>query len=229
MKVRSESPNAWSLVLAAGLVACGAGSSLDDYSEGVPEVVPVPIRIGDGGIKDAGARDSGADSGRTDGGRADGGTQGGGQQGGQQGGGQQGGGGAAIGESCENADECLAGGECLTTVDLVIFQLNFPGGYCTKRPCSSDNDCPSGSGCQTTTMSCIQICTRNSECRSNEGYQCAAPPIGGGTAGGDVKYCLPNSVATIGGLAGGAGGTTGGFLAGLGGLLGGLGGAGGTR
>ena len=240
MKVRKETPNAWSLVLAAGLVACGAGSALDDYSDGVPDIVPQPILEED----DAGSKDGGAsDGGSKDGGSGDGGSGDGGQQGGQQGGAQ--GGGAEIGEACMVPGDCMAGGTCLTTVDILsLIQLEFTGGYCSKMGCTSDAQCPEGSGCQTLTSTCLQKCTRANECRTAEGYECVAPPaIPGGTGGGTAqqRYCLPEGAADLGGIGGllggnlagllggqGGAGGTGGFLAGLGGLLGGLGGAGGN-
>jgi hypothetical protein len=242
MKVRKETPNAWSLVLAAGLVACGAGSALDDYSDGVPDIVPQPIVDGDddGGSKDGGAGDGGS----KDGGSGDGGSADGGQQGGQQGG-AEGGGGAEIGDPCMGNGDCMSGGTCLTNVSILnLVELEFTGGYCSKMGCTSDAQCPEGSGCQTLTSTCLQKCARANECRTSEGYECAAPPaIPGGTGGGTTqqRYCLPEGAADIGGIGGllggnlagllggqGGAGGTGGFLAGLGGLLGGLGGAGGN-
>lgn len=226
MKLRQESSSqGWSILLVAGLVACGAGSSLDEYEEGVPDVVPSPIKVSDddagddkkdggGGSKnDAGARDGGTDAGRND--------AGGGTTGGTQGGTQ--GGGAAIGSACTKTEECVAGGNCLTNVNLQIVQLDFPKGYCSKMGCSTDNDCPSGSGCLAITQTCLKTCTNASQCRTADGYSCSAPPLGGlgGAGGGNVQYCLPT------GLIGGGGGTTGSTpLGGLGGLLGGLGGTG---
>jgi hypothetical protein len=222
-RAEPRASSAWSFVLVAGLVACGAGSSLDEYAEGVPDVVPSPIKVSDddagddeddaGTQNDGGSRnDGGARDGGTDAGRNDGGGQQGGQEGGQ--------GGAAIGSACTKTEECTAGGNCLTNVNLQIVQLDFPKGYCSKMGCMSDGDCPSGSGCLGLTSTCLKTCTNNTQCRSADGYQCSAPPLGGLQGGGNAQYCLPT------GLIGG-GGTMGSTpLGGLGGLLGGLGGTG---
>lgn len=229
MKLRQESsPNAWSFLVVAGLVACGAGSSLDEYADGVPDVVPSPIKVsGDAGDDDDDddKKDGGSDAGRTDAGTSrDGGSDAGRTDagGGQQGGGQQGG--ADIGSACTKTEECTAGGNCLTNVNLQIVQLDFPKGYCSKMGCMTDNDCPSGSGCLAITQTCLKTCTSANQCRTADGYQCSAPPLGGlGGAGGgsSTQYCLPT------GLIGGGGGTMGTTpLGGLGGLLGGLGGTG---
>jgi hypothetical protein len=144
-----------------------------------------------------------------------------------------------VGGTCTTADDCKdEGSTCLTMFSLVVINVTFPGGYCSKTMCQNDTQCPSGSGCETTTQTCLDKCTRSSECRAAQGYSCAASPLGGSTA----TYCLPSDIANLiggggaaagtlaglGGLLGGAGGT-GGVLAGLGGLLGGGGAAGGTR
>lgn len=222
MKSRQESHHVWSLVLAAGMVACGAGSSLDEYADGVPEIVPSPIESSADASgeeeeeRDAGdagrGRDAGSDAGRDAGVRRDSGS--GGQAGGT----------AAIGSSCTDASECSGDpAQCLTSIASIF---TFPKGYCAQMGCQSNDQCPSGSGCLASFQTCLKTCTRNNECRTADGYQCAAPPLGGlgGTGGGSARYCLPAEVASIGGLFGGTGGT--GTLGGLGGLLGGLGGTG---
>jgi hypothetical protein len=134
------------------------------------------------------------------------------------------------------ADCVDQGSSCLTMISLAGFlTVSFPEGYCTKMMCQNDTQCPSGAGCETTTSTCLQKCTRNNECRTAQGYSCATSPLGG-----TANYCLPPDITNLiggggqtagnlGGLFGGAGGTQGGFLAGLGGLLGGgAAGAGGT-
>jgi hypothetical protein len=198
------------VVLATCAWACGGGSSLDEYEEGVPGVVPSPVSSSkDGGTgRDGGAgnRDGGA-------GNRDGGASGGGQ--------------GAVGAACNrNADCADDGASCATTVSLLgLLNYELEGGYCTVTGCTADTQCPQGAGCFTLTGNCLKKCTNNNQCRAMDDYQCA-------NLDGSQNLCVPAQaamdIASIGGLAGGllggtgGGGTTGGFLGGL------LGGAGGT-
>jgi hypothetical protein len=190
------------VVLATCAWACGGGSSLDEYEEGVPGVVPSPVSSS----RDGGAgRDSGA-------GNRDGGAAGGGQ--------------GAVGAACDrNADCADDGASCATMVSLFgVLNYDLEGGYCTVTGCMDDTQCPQGAGCFTQTRNCLKKCTNNNQCRPMDDYQCAS-------LNGSQNLCVPAQAvmdaASIGGLLGGTGGAggtggTGGFIGGL------LGGAGGT-
>jgi hypothetical protein len=213
------------VVLATCGWACGGGSSLDEYEEGVPGVVPSPVSR----PADAGAgRDGGA-------GNRDGGA------GNRDGGGSAGGAGqGAVGAACDNKADCAGNGaSCATTVSLFgLLNYDLEGGYCTVTGCMDDTQCPQGAGCFTLTGNCLKKCTNNNQCRPMDDYQCA-------NLDGTQNLCVPAQaamdIASIGGLAGGLLGGTGGaggtgFFGGLlgggggttGGFIGGLFGGGGT-
>lgn len=198
------------VVLATCAWACGGGSSLDEYEEGVPGVVPSPVSSS----KDAG-------SGRDGGANRDGGA------GNRDGGGSAGGGQGAVGAACDNRADCAGdGASCATTVSLFgILSYELEGGYCTVTGCMDDTQCPDGAGCFTLTGNCLKKCTNNNQCRTMDDYQCA-------NLDGTQNLCVPEQaamdIASLGGLAGGVLGGTGG-AGGTGGFIGGLlGGAGGT-
>jgi hypothetical protein len=216
------------VLLATCAWACGGGSALDEYEDGVPGVVPSPVSSS----RDAGTgRDSG--TGNRD---AGGGAQGGGAQGGgAQGGGAQGGG---VGSACTSDRNCTDDeASCETNVNFFgLLGYELKGGYCTTSGCQSDAQCPAGSGCFVLTGNCLKKCSANSQCRVADGYQCA-------NLDGSQNLCVPGQAAmdigSLGGLLGGIGGIGGtgggtggsGFLGGLlgdlGGLFGGTGGGGG--
>jgi hypothetical protein len=141
-------------LLALCTAACGGRSSLDDYADGIPDIVPSPIvDVGDAAVRDAAADE---DAGGRDAGRDAGPTQLEGN----------------VGEACEDDRDCSGELGCAEEIDLFLFTTELPGGYCSGA-CQSDDDCPRGSGCDFVLGACLQECTRNTQCRANEGYTCA--------------------------------------------------------
>lgn len=171
------------LLAALGLGACGGRSSLDDFAAGAPGIFTDPGSGAPGTPSDGGAT-PGADAGS--GLPADAGPVTGTQ---------------AIGDSCAMDSDCEGEATCVTSVSVMGFEIPFPGGYCQIRECQADDDCPEGSGCIMAmgTNACLATCDMTSDCREDEGYQCAA-------LGGAIDYCLPGFGAGGGGAPGGPGG-----------------------
>lgn len=185
-----------SLLASACLVACGGRSELDDYADGVPAIVPQSNAGGGNntGDGDRGDGDGDGDSGDGDTGDGDGMAPTG----------------AEIGEACEMPSDCMGGANafCVKELSVEIFggfsiPITFPGGACTVRNCTSDKDCPTGSGCLMgfSEPACTRLCTDNTQCRADEGYTCATiqgssdtrkfcqPPIDfGGFGGGNLPF-----------------------------------------
>ena len=89
--------------------------------------------------------------------------------------------GAVVGGSCVISSECADESVCRTGED-------FPGGYCANA-CDVPEDCPSGSVCADVLGGiCLVSCAGESECRTEDGYVCAAR-AGIGVVG-DVMVCL---------------------------------------
>lgn len=88
------------------------------------------------------------------------------------------------------------GASCVTTVDCGTYSRDacnsevgddYPGGYCVMEPCDDVNVCSPGATCVAMpyeTPACMQACTDDSECRTDEGYVCqlfpTTPPDGFG-------------------------------------------------
>lgn len=197
MRLSSVSVLALTLAVsgAALAAACGGGSSLDDYEDGVPSVVPAPIKAIDDGDGDddetgTGKADAGTGTG-TGTGKADAGTS-------------TGTGKATIGDGCKKDNDCSnTGGTCTNSVSVGVT-ITFPNGYCTQR-CSSTSPCPTGSSCVMFVNTCLRTCTADTECRVSDGYKCMAPL-------GTQKYCMPANTPTA--PTGGTGGLIGGLFGG---------------
>lgn len=180
------------------LTGCGGRSSLDAYEDGIPSVVPLTGSGRGPGVVDGGTT---ADAGDGDG-DSDGGGDGDGDGDAT---------GGAIGEACHPQNAPCAGeqSQCLEQLSLGGFiTVPFEGGYCTQPGCSSNADCPEGSGCfrGVGTPACLQRCTDDSQCRTDEDYGCDSIPfVGDGTT-----YCLPpfdfGGFPGLGGLGGLGGG-----------------------
>lgn len=167
------------------LLACGGRSELDDYSDGVPSIVPMSNAVGDGDTGNNG-----------DGDRGDG-DQGDGDQGdGDQGDGDATSTGADVGEACGKSSDCMGGSNanCITSlqIDLGFIQLpiTFPGGSCTITGCKTDADCPKGAGCLMgfAAPACTKLCNDATECRADEGYTCNSLMFGSSDT---RKFCQP--------------------------------------
>ena len=131
------------------VAACGARSALDDYADGVPDIIPSPIvQASDGGSDGAS--------------------------------------GPAIGDPCEDDDDCAKGATCIDEVNLG-FKASLPGGYCTQS-CSKDGDCPDGAGCEQLLDTCLKSCTKTSQCREDEGYECNPSVVDE-----SESYCTPSN------------------------------------
>jgi hypothetical protein len=178
------------LALAA---ACGGRSELDDYSDGIPSVVPLTDQEG---------QRPGADGGQN-GGDGDAAVPGSQQDSGQA---AQDSGSlapkAAVGEACSQAQDCAGdNASCLTKVN-VITPVTYPNGYCTVG-CQSNDDCPDGTACFMggPQPGCLVTCSQSSDCRADEGYTCGKPPLSGSTD--PNNYCLPPfSLGGFGGFGG---------------------------
>lgn len=181
--MRSLSVQLLALSTALGVCACGGGSELDEYQDGVPSIIPAPIRSSD---------EIAGDDGNDDDAKPDAGSK-------PDGGGTGGNSTRKVGDSCTKNSECPGSEpQCATKVSLG-FTLTFPGGYCTQL--CSNSMCPEGSKCLSfaSYSSCLVPCTSNDECRTAEGYTCMAPLFGS-------KYCLPPTGGLgTGGLLGGGG------------------------
>lgn len=176
--------SAWLVVscIVGSLTACGGRSSLDEYEDGIPSVVPL-TGSGRGSEPDA---STGTDAGGD--GDDDGGTPGDGD-----GDGERPGGGGRIGDACHPTNAPCAGeqSQCLERLSLGGFiTIPFEGGYCTQPGCSRNADCPEGSGCfrGIGSPACVKLCEDNSDCRTDDGYTCSAIPVIGSA---NTTYCLP--------------------------------------
>lgn len=90
--------------------------------------------------------------------------------------------GVIVGGSCLVSGECNVDSRCLTGA-------RFPNGYCAKS-CDGPDDCPDGSACVDAPdfgAMCLLTCTAASDCRSDDGYECAELPAHG--AGGTSMVC----------------------------------------
>jgi hypothetical protein len=88
-------------------------------------------------------------------------------------------GGGQPGEPCRWTEDCAGGqfGQCA----LSDFWV---GGYCVQD-CAA-RACPVGSGCYNTDF-CLRTCTSASDCRVDDGYDCATIEAPAGTF---TDYCL---------------------------------------
>jgi hypothetical protein len=124
---------------------------------------------------------------------------------------------ASVGEACDAKRGCEEEDGCKQSTAIGVVPVTFPGGYCTAA-CTTNDDCPDGTGCVTSAGQCMDLCAGAVECRTAEGYTCQNLPL----QSTGPKYCLP--AIDVGGLGGsGTGGLLGGLFgdAGLGGLFGG--------
>ena len=191
------STTALTLLLATGLAACGAGSSLDDYQDGVPDVVPSPIKsTGDGGVGASCTSGSNCEGDGTECLSS-----------------------LSLGvtinlpagyctQSCQRSAQCPTGSACLT------------GGVNTcLKTCTASSECRESDG-----YACATI--RDGVSPSAAQKYCLPGNIGGGQAGGGgttggvLGGLLGGAGGTTGGFIGGGG--TGGFLAGTTGGTGGF-------
>lgn len=215
-------PNALTLLLASGLAACGAGSSLDEYEDGVPSVVPSPVRASDidGGADDEGTIGASCTSNKQ--------CEGDGTE-------------CLTGvpiltfnltfpkgyctQGCQNGAQCPAGSGCYMTAQSCL------------KTCTNSTECrvADGYSCAAPPLAGTgspKFCLPSDVAGLIGGL--GGLLAGGSTAGGSTSGggTTGGFLAGLGGLLGGGGtggstsggGTTGGFLAGLGGLLGGGGG-----
>jgi hypothetical protein len=94
-----------------------------------------------------------------------------------------------VGSACTSDDQCgcvpSGEGQCLTELAGLVV---FPGGYCSAA-CTSHEDCGDRSKClevTTGTRYCFKRCTLSTECRMEDGYQCAI------LVDVDLNVCLPS-------------------------------------
>jgi len=70
---------------------------------------------------------------------------------------------SGVGDACATTDECVHDDqECLT---------EFKGGYCGRRDCVDDADCPQGSACvmQGASSYCFLVCLDKADCNVRRG------------------------------------------------------------
>jgi hypothetical protein len=170
------------LVALLGIVlfgGCGGRSDLDTYSEGVPPEVPEPPGSSSTGLPGDGDGDGGSHGDGDGDGDGDAGSHGDGDAGTS---GDTGGGKAKVGSACKKDTDCEGkGASCLLQLPVnigITLTIDFPGGFCSIPGCSKDTDCPSGSGCVMgfAKPACTPLCAKNQDCRTAEGYTCAALP-----------------------------------------------------
>ncbi len=166
-------------LMLASISACGGRSSLNDFTDGADNLLP-----GSGGgakIKpDAGAtgdKDGDAESKDAAGpvviGPAERGN---------------------IGAQCKGDKAC--NGEttiCLEEIrGSMSLTTRFPNGYCAIEECATDDDCPAATGCLDAygVLNCTQRCNKESDCRTDEGYECGTPE---GSSDPDT-YCIPTPI-----------------------------------
>ncbi|MCS6796984.1 MAG: hypothetical protein NZ898_00370 [Myxococcota bacterium] len=99
-----------------------------------------------------------------------------------------------IGAQCMRDDDCMQSDQrCLT---------NFRGGYCGKRDCTADADCPSGSACvrhDDGVQYCFRLCTDKPECNRHRDPENEANCVSSITfvdparEAGSTKACVPPS------------------------------------
>lgn len=71
-----------------------------------------------------------------------------------------------VGSPCTSPNDCDLGLSCLG---------GWPGGYCTKKECDANDDCPEGSACFALSdgfKACVDLCTGSGQCRTAAGYRC---------------------------------------------------------
>jgi len=99
-----------------------------------------------------------------------------------------------IGAACTMDGECTASmSTCYTRVGMGMYGYTFPGGYCSRMctPGSGMSECGAGADCFGSGFGmfsfgfCAKTCSTAADCRM--GYDCMAPPFGGGT----TLYCVP--------------------------------------
>jgi hypothetical protein len=95
-----------------------------------------------------------------------------------------------VGAGCADGTDCAAGLECVT---------EFRGGYCTKRNCSVNADCPKDSLCVSHSNGknyCYPICTAEfncSFCRHPDFVASCRDDVDFAVAGTTGKVCVPPS------------------------------------
>ena len=98
-----------------------------------------------------------------------------------------------IGAECSSNDQCMEDQSCLTT---------FAGGYCGKRDCAGDVDCPDGSKCVTHDDGvnyCFRRCTEKPECNENrhpENESNCSSSVTFVEPEANIKACIPPSSGT---------------------------------
>ena len=81
------------------------------------------------------------------------------------------------GEACVANINCK-GGTCIRENKEENGDTSYPGGYCTSRDCTTNDDCNGDSICvaRTRSTACFATCESTSDCRS--GYECRDAPEG---------------------------------------------------
>ncbi len=91
-------------------------------------------------------------------------------------------------EQCDDKDDDTPALECLT---------EFKGGYCGRKDCTKNQDCPEGSVCvqlETETY-CFLVCKEKADCNQNReeinesNCSSSIDPV----EGGEAKVCVPPS------------------------------------
>ena len=109
---------------------------------------------------------------------------------------------ASCGDDDNEANEQLLGAECASTATCDNPELTclteFKGGYCGKKDCASDEECPSGSICVTEegTTYCFLTCLEKPDCndhRSLENEANCSSSIEPLNPDNQSKACVPPS------------------------------------
>ncbi len=97
--------------------------------------------------------------------------------------------GVGVGEGCTSNTVCTG-----VHLDHRECNVSFPGGYCTRQCNSEGYDVCIGSGgrclCMSSDCKCFKPCTTTSQCRTADGYHCAAP------MGYTEQFCIPPGFPT---------------------------------
>lgn len=99
-------------------------------------------------------------------------------------------------DGANDGAECVAslnckGGTCIREQEQEGGDVAYPGGYCTTRDCSTNDDCNGGicvSRARSTT--CLEACESSSDCR--QGYECRETPEGS-VCDSAVEYIAPTA------------------------------------